>query len=177
MKNWFSFLYPGSKYVLTTERTKESVFRTLHRVTGKKAYPVDHEFYGTVQEESFRIRYNIRYCTDLQRVSSSLPSLMDGVVQEENGKTMIRISTSLPTSCCITFGIFYLASCIGFLLGLIFTCAGDFKDGIPLLLMFGILPVVNYLLMWYSVSVTEDRAIKRLSHLLFAEVTSRPVEE
>ena len=176
MKNWFSFLFPCSKYVLTTERTKESIFRTLHRVTGKTAHPPDYEFYGTVCEDRFQIRYNTRHHPQLRCVSS-FPPLMDGTLQEEDGKTVIRILTSLPTSYCITFGLFYLACCIGFPLGLIFVCTGNFLNGIRLLLFFGIFPLVNYLMMWYSVSTTEDRAIKRLSHLLFAEVTSQPMEE
>jgi len=165
----FHFI-PYRKYVLTTERTKESVLRTLRRITGKSVFPPDYEFYGNVGTDEFRIRYNVRYRMDLN-VENSFPPIMNGTIQEANAKTVISISTKLPTSYCITFGFVHLITFIGLLLGLFFMCAGNFHDGLPLLLICGVLPLGQQLLMCYSAVNTAERAIKRLSHLLFAEQT------
>jgi len=167
-KGLLSYLNPYRKYTLTTERSAESVMRTMRRITGERVYPATSEFYGRVDINRFQIRYNVRYRMNLD-YKTGFPPIMDGTIQEAGDKTVIHISTRLPTSYCVVFGFFYFALFVGFFLGLFFICNGNLKDGLTLLLICAGCLLGHSLLMGYSAVITSDRAIKRLAHLLFAE--------
>ena len=171
VKKLLSHFIPFRKYELTTEKSVESVMRTMSRIC-KNASSEENKFRGKVFDDSFRICL-VRDCQFYYRN----PPILIGRVFEKDGKTTMHICARMTLFTCFVLAMFVPLLLLLFVYGVIAMCAGAFADALPAILISAFFLVFELFSSYVFVQRPADRAIKRLSHLLFAEVTSRPVEE
>lgn len=173
VKKLFSYFTLYRKYTLTTERSAESVMRTMRRIC-KDTSPETSEFHGKVFENRFRVCLFHDRCAHIYYRN---PPILIGQVSEGDGKTTIEICARMTLFACVVFAMFAPLLALGLVFGVIALCVGDFASALPAILTFAFLLFLEFFFTLVFVRQPADRAIKRLSHLLFAEETPSSVEE